>query len=379
MRLSRFAIPMLLCGTATTAQTPPVISVSPLGASFSPAQQFVTWTAQDVRCAGVPIAFTQAPPVIPSLEWWNPQFGTKPVGFTFTIDGEGRPLDVARTDKAFVPAGSDLMPALVVGRFAPGAPRQACTLNFVPSVQPVADAPIPSVLAYIMFPQQRPSAAMYARVRPAGSTCFAPPPQIRTRAYPDFDAIPKQPGRQGWSMTGFDIDASGKPIHLRHEAGSGNAALDAASLKAVRDSRFAPGARTGCQYPYWIAPATMPPPPIPEEATFRPADATCPTKADWAVKPPLIYPPSFGRRWIEGWAVIGYDVAPWGATGNVRVLAAQPAAEFGEQAMRMLQSAKRTASATGYVGCVNRVSFRMPRKGGEARSEAPPPPPPPSF
>ena len=34
-------------------------------------------------------------------------------------------------------------------------------------------------------------------------------------------------------------------------------------------------------------------------------------------------------RAIEGWAVIAFDVAPWGGTGNVRVVASEPAADFG--------------------------------------------------
>ncbi|HXH16330.1 MAG TPA: energy transducer TonB [Sphingomonas sp.] len=312
------------------------------------------------------------------MSWVDATNGTKSIGYTFSIDATGRPLDVTRTTKGYAPAATDLTPALVVAQFAPGAPRQDCSLAFVPAVSPVSEAPIKAVMAYIMFPEQRPTPAMFARTRPAGSTCFDPPPQIRNRAFPAFDGIPKQPGEQGWSMIGFDIDARGKPIHLKREAGNGNAALDTASLAAVAESRFSPGARTGCQYPYWISAATLPPPPMPEEAAFRTSSATCPTKADWAVQPPLIYPQNFARRWIEGWAIIGYDVAPWGATGNVRVLAAQPSAEFGEQAMQMLTSAKRTPSTTGDVGCVDRVAFRMPRSGEKPHSpdsaeDAPPP------
>jgi len=43
--------------------------------------------------------------------------------------------------------------------------------------------------------------------------------------------------------------------------------------------------------------------------------------------PPLMpFPSRFRRRAIEGWSEIGFDVAPWRATGNVRVLASTPAA-----------------------------------------------------
>ena len=387
MRLSRFVLSSLSCATVATAQvppSPPAISSlpAPIISHFSPSieQALVTWTVQDVRCAGTPVTFSQAPLVTPAMGWPGPASMMKAVDYSFTIDESGRPLDVTRTSKDYVPWGTDLTPALVIAHFAPGAARRECSLRFVPMAQPTSKAPIPAVMAYLMFPEQRPTAAMYAYVRPPASTCFDPSPQVRVRAFPAFDTIPKQPGRQSWSMVGFDIDASGKPVRLKHEAGNGNAALDTASIAAVRDSRFAPGARTGCQYPYRTAAATVPPPTMPEEAAYRPANATCPIKAEWAVPPRLIYPPSFARRWIEGWAVVGYDVASWGATGNVRVLAAQPSAEFGDQALRMLSDAKRPPSATGYVGCVDRVSFRMPRPGEKRNSpdpaaETPPPAP----
>ncbi|MGU3390378.1 energy transducer TonB [Sphingomonas sp. M1A8_2b] len=391
MRTKRSPALMLsvaLSSVAADAQVPPPIvgtshEVIPHirtmpSAGPGPGQVLVTWTAQNVRCGGVAIAFSQAPAPMPALRWSGASNILKSVDYSFTIDATGRPLDVARGSKDYLPAGADLAPALVAAKFPAGKARQGCSLTFVPAASAVSEAPVTAVMTYIMFPEQRPTLAMFARTRPAGSTCFDPPPEIRNRAFPAFDAIPKQTGQAGWSMIGFDIDARGKPVHLKHEAGNGNAVLDKASLVAVADSKFAPGARTGCQYPYWIAAATLASPSMPEEAPFRPASATCPLKADWATKPPLNYPRNFGRRWIEGWAIVGYDVASWGEIGNVRVLASQPSAEFGEQASQMLRSAKWTASATGYVGCVDRVSFRMPRPGVKpttpyAAEDAPPP------
>ncbi len=379
MRMTRLPALMLAVALSSVAvdgqvPPPPIVGTSheviphartmPF-ANLAAGQVLVTWTPQNVRCGGVPIAFSQAPAPMPALSWSGAANILKSVDYSFTVDAAGRPLDVGRGSKEYLPAGTDLAPALVAAKFAPGSPRQGCSLTFVPAASAVSEASVTALMTYIMFPEQRPTPAMFAQIRPVGSTCFDPPPEIRNRAFPAFDSIPKQPGQAGWSMIGFDIDARGKPVHLKHEAGNGNAVLDKASLAAVADSKFAPGARTGCQYPYWIAAATLPPPPIPEEAPFRPANATCPLKADWATKPPLNYPRNFGRRWIEGWAIIGYDVASWGETGNVRVLASQPSAEFGEQALQMLSSAKWAASATGYVGCVDRVAFRMPRPGAK--------------
>jgi TonB family protein len=364
MRLFRWVLSILpAAAVSAAAQVPPPVTSIPFphaGPSAGPATGpvFVTWTATDIRCAGVPVAFQRPPAVMPALGW-SSSIGMKPVAYSFTIDPTGRPLDIKRVAKGYVAAGEDLTPALAVGQFAAGAARSECSLTFVPAPQPIAAAPVASVMAYTMFPQQRPTAEMWARVKPTGSTCYDPPPQVRNRAFPDFDAIPKQPGRQSWSMIGFDIDEAGKPIHVKPVAGNGNAALEAASMSAIAASRFAPGARIGCQYPYWVGSATMPASPMPEEAKFRATGATCPSKAEWAVEPNLTYPEQFRRRAVEGWAMVGYDVAPWGQTGNVRVLAAQPAEEFGEQAVRLLTAAKRAPSATGYTGCIDRVHFRM--------------------
>ncbi|RZM35100.1 MAG: energy transducer TonB [Sphingomonas sp.] len=385
-RLFRSVLATLPAVTLTAAaQVPPPIiefqfpHAAP-SSSIGAGQVFISWTAQDVRCAGVPVVFTRPPAAMPALGWSTPGNGMKPVSYSFTIDQTGRPLDIKRIAKGYVVASEDLTPALAVSQFAPGAAHAECTLTFVPAPQPVAAAPVTSVMAYTMFPGQRPTAEMWARVKPAGSTCYDPAPQVRNRAFPNFDAIPKQPGRPSWSMIGFDIDDAGKPLHLKPVAGNGNAALAAASMAAIGDSRFAPGARVGCQYPYRVGAGTMPAPPMPEEAGFRTAGATCPAKAEWAVGPVLTYPEMFRRRAVEGWAVIGYDVAPWGQTGNVHVLAAQPAEEFGAQAVQLLAIAKRVPSATGYTGCVDRVKFRM---GPTARAPGAPPvmfdPPQPAY
>ncbi len=373
MHVSRLVLAILIGGPAATAsaivpelQMPPpiVVGVAPPAATPPYGQVFVTWTVREVHCAGGPAAFTRQPAAMPTLSWaanssLGPTTAMKPVEYSFTIDPTGRPIDIKRLAKDYSSSGGDLAPALAVSRFAPDSPRTACSLTMAPDSQPIATAPVASVMAYTMFPQQRPTPAMWARIKPAGSDCYDPVPQVRNRAFPDFDALPRQPGRQSWSMISFDIDENGTPVRLRPVAGNGNAALDAASLKAVAESRFAAGARTGCQYPYSIGAGTVPPPPMAEEASFRPTGATCPAKAEWAVAPALTYPENFRRRGIEGWAMIGYDVAPWGATGNVRIFAAQPSEEFGEQAMRIIATAKRVPSAAGYTGCTDRVLFKM--------------------
>ena len=98
---------------------------------------------------------------------------------------------------------------------------------------------------------------------------------------------------------------------------------------------------------------------IPDADAFRPQGATCGDDRAWDRKPALIYPAAYRRRAVEGWAVLTYDIAPWGEIGNVKVAAAQPAADFGTQAQRMLLSARAAASPQGWTGCVERVRFQM--------------------
>lgn len=206
-------------------------------------------------------------------------------------------------------------------------------------------------------------------------TCFTPAmPAIRTRAYPDLATIPQPAGTSSFSMIAFDIDAQGKPTNVRVEASGGNAALDAAAIRATANSRFAPGGRTGCRFPYFQrhSDPILPPPP-PAAADFRKPDARCETLAPWTLPPRMTFPEPFARRVIEGWAIIGYDVAPWGATGNVTVLASEPAAAFGEEAKRIVAVSKRPPSAQGASGCVERVMFKLPGGPPPPQSDAPPP------
>ncbi|NIJ33778.1 TonB family protein [Sphingomonas oligoaromativorans] len=78
------------------------------------------------------------------------------------------------------------------------------------------------------------------------------------------------------------------------------------------------------------------------------------------------YPTAEAARRIEGYAIVGYDTAPWGAIGNVHVIASEPDQAFGQAARNALFSAKIQTSDVGHVGCVRRVRFHVPmeRPGG---------------
>ena len=83
----------------------------------------------------------------------------------------------------------------------------------------------------------------------------------------------------------------------------------------------------------------------------------------------LVYPDAYRQRSIEGWARLTYDVAPWGAIDNVRVVESQPSTDFGRQAQIMLRQAKVTPQGSGATGCNQTVRFQMAH--GTAADEMP--------
>ncbi|WP_232473814.1 TonB family protein [Sphingomonas sp. MA1305] len=360
------------------AQVPPpaMIAVDP------PQQYLVRWTRSPVLCAAADgsmatAAMTQ--PVDPgrTLTWAGSTGLQRTLTLTFRIDDQGRPLSLRRESTGYVADAQDVMPAFAASRFAAGAARERCTVTFTDSRSPLSAAPVDDVRAYSVFPSATPTEAVWRRIRPAGATCYDPTPDVLLRAYPDFAKLPEQRGALAWSMVGFDIERNGKPVAVRTVTGSSQPALDAAARQAVQRSRFVAGARTGCLFPYFKAPATLPAPIPPEEEAVRPAGATCPSKHGWVRAPQLTYPGRYRRRSIEGWAMIAYDVAPWGETGNVRVLSAEPTGEFGDAAMAMIRNASLPPSQAGYIGCVDRVRYVMSKPGAPERIDPTPTPLPP--
>ncbi|MCP3733398.1 energy transducer TonB [Sphingomonas sp. RP10(2022)] len=377
--MSLILIASLLAGAAVAQTVPPPVELfrrtpgphaSAVPAS-PPQQQLGRWLMSPVLCAGAAGSDVTAQPLVraPDPQRFLGWSGTTPrrtLTVDFRIDRDGRPLSIARRgtgEYVYVPDAEDVLPALAASRFAPGIARDRCTATFTADLTPIAAAPIDDVMAYSVFPSRAPVRAIWDRLRPPGSTCTDPAPDVLLRAFPAFKAMPDQPGYRTWSMTGYDLDAAGKPRNVRTVAGSGAASLDLGARDAVARSRFERGARVGCLYPYFKGPAILPAPVPPEEDAVRPARATCPQHHGWNRAPVLVYPTTYQRRSIEGWAMIAYDVAPWGQTGNVRVLQAEPSAEFGDAAMAMIRNATLPSSDTGYTGCVDRVRYVIRKPG----------------
>ncbi|WP_230769369.1 TonB family protein [Sphingomonas sp. Leaf4] len=333
-----------------------------------PRQQLLRWQVDPIRCGARRV--TPLAPIRPlsGLVWGKAD--PQAITFTFRIDATGRALSIAQTPKRYAPSSEDLGPALAAARFTPGETLADCAVTYHAEAVPFARADPVELMAYTLDPiSGRLPREGWDRIMPPGSDCLRPPySKPLLTAFPDYDRIPGTPGERSWSMTGYDLTAKGRPVNVRTVAGTANAPLDAAARKAVAASRFTAGARTGCLLPHSRAATPLPAPVAPEEASFG-AKPNCPA-APWAQPPRLTYPRPWNRRSIEGWAVVTYDVAPWGEVGNVRVLASEPAEAFGEQAMQVVRSARRAPSPTGASGCIDRVMFKIRPTNEPADAEA---------
>lgn len=373
----------LLSGVPAASQTakahitvPPAPAV-PLAPPASTSGTLLQWTPGTVSCGDTPISGASIRRPWNLLGWSGANMADRAVTLRFAIDDAGRPVSVAREGKDYVSYGDDVAPALVASRFVAKAPHQDCRITYTLRATPLNQADVPELMSYTVHPH---AGALprdgWLRIRSAGGTCQdGPQPQPLVRVLPDFEKLPATPGARDWSMVRYDLDAKGEPVGATLLTGTANPALDAAALKAIRASRFTGGPRTGCFYPFWRAPATLPAPDMPEAIRDTKVAGNCPDAHDWATPPQLRFPEPFRRRSIEGWAVVSYDVAPWGELGNLKVIAAQPASDFGESAITVLRSARFKVSTQGYTGCVDRVRFKIGPRNMPATDgpEAPPP------
>lgn len=336
---------------------PPPVVITP--SSSPPIASLLAWEPGEIRCGSTVVVPTRLEP-----PWLQRVYGDSAryasVTYSFDIDARGRATSIRKTGSGTqYGVTDDLAPALAVTRLSPGRPQTGCSVTFSPRLTAVDDAPLSDLIAYSANPVSGPLPPDAWKRIYAGGTCGNDRSAgLRSRAFPNFRAIPAEPGVRDWSLTGFDVDQSGLTMNVETIAGSGNVALDEASRAAVGETRYWSGGFVGCRFPYWRAPANLLAPPAPEEQQFRPANSTCPVRLDWATPPVLRFPEPYRRRAIEGWAVVTYDVAPWGQIDNIQVKASQPSEDFGTQAVAVLRSAKVKPGA-GAVGCVERVRFVM--------------------
>ncbi|MFV0625063.1 energy transducer TonB [Sphingomonas sp. ac-8] len=349
---------LLLAAAAVPFPLAEMQTPTELGAA--PVRHLLTWMPEEVRCEGTSVKAAAMLRPLTALQWGSRDQEIARLRYRFRIDESGRPLSIRRHSAGVAPGSEDVAPSLAASRFAAGAPRADCTIAYAPRLTLPADSPVGDLISYSLTPLSgKLPPEGWARIAPETSCRIEPRPRPLAMRYPDYDRIPAAPGAKDWSMVAYDLNASGRPIRVRTTHSTGNAALDAAAVKAMRASRFTGGARTGCGSPFARGPVALAAPAVPEASAQRPPDGSCPHDGGWATAPVLRYPKAYQRRSIEGWATVMFDVAPWGELGNLRVLASEPSADFGDHALQVLRSARKQASNTGRTGCVEHVQFKM--------------------
>ena len=350
---------------------PAAAPAPPVTGNSAYSQQLLAWNPGEIRCDGAAVPGTALRPGV-DVATMDPQ-RIKPISYRFAIEGAGRTHSNVLGSGIVSPFGQDNGPAQAESRFAAGAPRANCEISYSPQFASLAQAPLADIAAYSIFPTgPRLPKAGWDRFAAAGDCRDKPRPVALLRARPDFAKLKATPGVRDWSLVTYDTDDEGAPVNVRIAHGTGNDELDTAAIEAVRASRFTGGARTGCLYPYWRGAAKVAAPERPDKAAMRPANAACPAKIEWASRPTTSYPTAYRKRAIEGWAMVSFDVAPWGEVGNVKLLEAQPSADFGGQAISIVRSGRVVPSARGASGCVETVKFLMPdRNQADDEDETP--------
>jgi len=355
-------LPVLVFGLAGPALAappvpPPPLDVVPVG---QPRETHVlTWRASDVTCgAGTRIAPAVRNAPEPQQVMTRGYNGPSEVTVRFDLDAGGRPFNMSGViEPRSRLQARDIMPSLRASRFVVDAPQTGCSVRYTPQIESAAQAPPETLARFGVAQRLRMGKDVWDRLAP-GDCRERPRVAPLTRSFPDFRKLARQEGARQWTYVRYDLDSAGMPVNLVTGPTSGYDALDAEALRAVAAGRYAGGARTGCVQAWWTGPETIPAPPIPPQSETA-GNPACEIADRWAREPVLTYPDPYRQRAIEGWAILRFDVAPWGEIGEITVLAAEPSSEIGEAAINVLRRARLKPREGGLSGCVDRVIFRI--------------------
>lgn len=324
-----------------------------------------------VSCDGREVAVVESAPIHPKAwQAWIPPVGSTstpalpPPGqsFTFSVNADGAVTDLKR-GPGFTPWPSDDQAAAVASwRFAPGAPATGCKLDLAPT-QTVLDDTAPAKLFELLAFERRNAPPAVREALAKAGDCNQPPRRAPDLiAYPDLRAFKDKSIAPPWAGVRYNIDAKGVVRDVRVVAQGGAQAFADAAASSIAESRFYPGpARTGCYAAFAVNSKATPAPARPDIKVFeRPGDACDITREAMNVPENKTFPPAYGARGVAGWAIVRFDVAPWGQIGNVEVVASQPSETFGVAARNLVQSARPTAPATGYRGCLVPIAYAIP-------------------
>ena len=339
--------------------------------SPAPPGRIASFQSSPVRCEdGERVPVRHLAPLPVAVELAGP---VAPIRFRFRIDADGRPLGIGQADAPADPRLDvrDLAPALAAWRFAPRE-ATACEVSFEVRLDSVETADDSLLYRYaalnrMQIPGSGGGALVrqaFARLQLPGSTC-ATDPVPRDPIVLPTRAIPEVPGGISYSFFSYDVDASGRPVHIRLLSSSGNRALDLQGDVALGRARFPAQARSGCLYYFYrYSGEKVPPPPVPPAADFQPSAARCEDDVRRRVAQlfRMQFPIEFIRRPAEGWAIFAFDVAASGALRNVRIVASEPAARFGEEVLRAASEVRLADVAGPRHGCVSRARFVLPSR-----------------
>lgn len=371
MRLRFSFLALAIASPALAAVPPPPpppmggAPVGDVGKSF-----VLNWQPSEVTCGGG-VRIAAASMVLPQPQPAISPFtaGLEPLTVSFAISAEGR------AEAMRLPAlqgmrfqTSDLLPSLRASRFVVGARQESCTIQYSPRTHPIADAPLETLARLGVAQRLRMGKDAWERLSP-GDCRTGPRLAPLARSYPDFRKLERREGQREWTYVTYDVDRAGVPVNVATAYTSGYDALDAEARAAVAAGRYAGGPRTGCVQAWWTGADEIAAPPIPPKSETA-GNPACEIEDRWERKPRLVFPPSYGERKVEGWAILRYDVAPWGQIGELAVVTAEPSAEFGEAAMNVIRNAKMKPLDSGLKGCIARVIFRI--EGRPAENEADP-------
>lgn len=366
---------LLLLALALAAPTRAFASVQPPPGDPRVPVQLVDYAPPpaQVTCGERMVRLVEGAPV-PSRTWqpWTPppvrsgqQSYVQPPpppqeSYTFTVDAQGRVTDLKRAPGDSFWGPDDQMAVIAGWRFASGAAAKGCRVDLAIAYTPLAQA---SHAKLFQLLADRGSSHAPAVRRVLGGDCVtAPRRRPKSVSYPDRRPFDDRTTDPAWAGVRYDIDTDGAARNVKIEAQHGEAAFADAAAAAVAESRFFPGpARTGCLATFKAMPRATEPPARPTGKSFeRPGDACAVTREALNIPENKTYPPAYAKRRVGGWAIVRFDVAPWGQVGGIEVLDSQPSKSFGDMAQMLVQSARPTPPASGYRGCVMPVIYAIP-------------------
>lgn len=370
LRLSLAMPSLVFLSPALMAQETPNVEARQIRVKPDSGPSLISYSASTPQCDDG--AATAVDLVLPYGSAQGRLFENIPdVELSFRIGADGRALGIEKKGDRYVwPQNDDAQPALAASRFAPGKPHARCTIRYIARSVPLAEATTAQLGAVWAVPHGDKSQdravwkALQGQIQ--GSNCYETPLRPQVARYPDHKQLPERPGLPNYAVVTFDVDKTGKSVAVRTLTSSGNPAFDKNVLAAAAGTSFEAGSpRIGCIVRYGKGPRAPLAAPALDKEAFKPAEA-CAGEPAWLSKPPLRFPPNFSRRSIQGWAVMRFDVAPWGAVGNVRVLTSEPADEFGVAARAIVETARKPSSERGYSGCIQVVSFKIADRPADA-------------